>query len=276
MSNEPIPPSKSSLADALCLSEEILKDIELNQIPLAIIALKTSRLARLLNEFDFQQIMQYESGGYPNTPTGIPPDVWKLLVLAGRRYYEIDKKTGTKKEFGHIISITEIEQEIKIGESHLLASRDADISISSANPNQFVIGPQGNVRERNNVRSNIQKNTSLLSSRRLFIYEYASTKFYELKFSSISDDVFSRIRYRVDDQIGRLIPSSTKKFTAIYENLKSENSEDWSNAVHGCRRILEELADVLTPPTNDKIIKIGNGQKKTIKMGKENYTCPSA
>ena len=33
-----------------------------------------------------------------------------------------------------------------------------------------------------------------------------------------------------------------KKFTSVYSNLLSENDEDWSNAVHSCRRILQDLA----------------------------------
>ncbi len=44
-----IPPTPKALEEALSLSGEILKDIELSSLSLAKIALKTSRLARLLN-----------------------------------------------------------------------------------------------------------------------------------------------------------------------------------------------------------------------------------
>lgn len=62
MEEEKIPPNKQSLKEALSLSEEILTDIELNKIPLTNIALKISRLSRLLNDFDHQKIMEYEAG----------------------------------------------------------------------------------------------------------------------------------------------------------------------------------------------------------------------
>ena len=77
MDDEKIPPNKKSLKEALSLSEEILADIELNKIPLTNIALKISRLSRLLNDFDYQKIMEYEAGGYPSTPNGITKDIYR-------------------------------------------------------------------------------------------------------------------------------------------------------------------------------------------------------
>ena len=62
-----VPPSRQALRETLTLSEEVLKNIELSEMPLANIALKVSRLARLLNDFDAQKIMEYEAGGYPST-----------------------------------------------------------------------------------------------------------------------------------------------------------------------------------------------------------------
>lgn len=53
---ELVPPSSKALNDALNISEELLTDIELSRLPLANIALKGSRLARLLNDFDYQRI----------------------------------------------------------------------------------------------------------------------------------------------------------------------------------------------------------------------------
>ena len=60
-----IPPSPAALSDAWSLSAEILQNLEFNAVHVSNIALQASRLARLLNDFDFQKIMEYESGGYP-------------------------------------------------------------------------------------------------------------------------------------------------------------------------------------------------------------------
>ncbi|ENV00780.1 hypothetical protein KTG68_09105 [Acinetobacter variabilis] len=67
------------------------------------------------------------------------------------------------------------------------------------------------------------------------------------------------------------VPLSAQKFASVYENLTSENSEDWSNAVHSCRRILQDTADVIYPAREDKTINLDNGKTKIIKLGVDNY-----
>lgn len=64
--------------EALNLAEETLKDIELSRLPMANIALKASRIARLVNDYDLEKIFEYESGGYPRTKDGIAPNIWQL------------------------------------------------------------------------------------------------------------------------------------------------------------------------------------------------------
>lgn len=49
--SDTIPPSRQALAEALNLSAEILRNVELSELPLASIALKGSRLARDLVKF---------------------------------------------------------------------------------------------------------------------------------------------------------------------------------------------------------------------------------
>jgi len=55
-----------------------------------------------------------------------------------------------------------------------------------------------------------------------------------------------------------------------YDNLRSENPEDWSNAVHSCRRILQSFADYFYPPNPDGKSEIEKGEKR-IKVGADNY-----
>ncbi len=85
--SEAVPPSRKALSEALYLSSEILKNIELSELPLTNIALKASRLARLLNDFDVQKIMVYEVGGYPTLQSNtVSPETWQLAIAAGRGY----------------------------------------------------------------------------------------------------------------------------------------------------------------------------------------------
>jgi hypothetical protein len=268
--DDQIPPNRQALEEALSLSEDLLRNIELSELPLANIALKASRLARLLNEYQFQKIMEFEASGYPGTPTGVPFDVFKLAVMAGRGFSEKDLGSGEIKEYIYKSSIEELEHDKKIAVVSLDAARDRDVSLSSSNPYQHVSVPIGNFLERKNIREAASIASNRLSSRRSFIYSYALSKHHELKYSGIAEDIFSRTRNRVTSAIGELVPESVQKLSAVHDNLRSENPEDWSNAVHSCRRILQDLADAIFPSQEDRIINSG-GKQKTIKLGKDNY-----
>lgn len=261
---------EKNLHEALILSEEILKNIELNELSLTDIALKTSRLARILNDIDYHRIMCYEAGGYPINLGIMPDQSWRLSDLAGRRYKEKDKKTDEIKEYAYVSSIGELEENIRISKISLESARDPDVTITSANPHQYVWSPTGNRVERNTLRSNAAISIRRLASRREFIYNYTLQKYYELKFSGLANDVFSRIRARVDISIGEIIPEELERFSSIHNNLISENPEDWSNAVHSCRRMLQNIADKLYPKCDDREVLI-DGKEKIIKMGEDNY-----
>lgn len=269
-----LPTNQKSLEEALNLSEEILDGIELGEASLVSCTLKASRLARLLNDFDHQRIFAFESSGYPNTPNGVTPDIWKLCQKAKRVYTVKETKEGVEKEeeYTRLDSLGAVETEIEALKENLRVAYDPNISLSSANPSQFVgLGKTGNANERQNLRTRILQLSKLLNERRAFLYEYVANKNYELKYSKITSDIFSRIRGIVDSKIGDLIPLSVQKFSSVYENLNSENTEDWSNAVHSCRRILQDTADVIYPSREDRVIDLGNGKSKTIKLGPDNY-----
>jgi len=269
-SDEPqIPPNTAALREALDLSDVVLRNIELGELPLSAIALKSSRLARLLNDFEYQRIMEYEAGGYPSTPEGIPQDVWRLTEIAGRRYQE--KKKDEIQTFAYTSSISQLESQIEGARIGIDAARDRDVSLSSSNPSQYVHAPLGNQIERNRLHSSLATASHRLASRRAFIHSYVQRKHYELKFSGVASDVFSRIRDAVDASVGNVVPEAVQKFTAAYQNLSSDNPEDWSNAVHSCRRILQSLADVIFPPQEKGRVSGQKGREKEIKLGPDNY-----
>jgi hypothetical protein len=271
MEAEPqVPPSRQAIREALALSEDVLRNIELCEIPLANAALKASRLARLLNDFELQKALEYEASGYPTTPDGVPVDTYRLAVLAGREFSQKDAKSGEVKKYIYTSSVEDLEYQTRHFESNLSAARDPDISIASANPHQTVFNPMGNKNERDTVRKTASLAQERLSSRRTFVHSYVLRKNQELKYSGIADDIFSRIREKVDSSIGERVPGAIQKLAAVYGNLQSENPEDWSNAVHSCRRILQDLADALYPARADETIEI-NGKPKVIKLGADNY-----
>ena len=266
-----VPASAQTMAEAEALSAEILEDIELSRVKLSVTVLKAVRLARLLNDFDLQKIFEWESGGYPSGQSGVLRDVWKLGQQAGRTFFYAEKRGEEKTERMFTASIERLERSVDLGPTSIAAAQDPSVSISSANQHQRVSMPQGNARERNSIRRSVQEDSERLSSRRTFIYGYAARKHYELKFSAVADDVFGRVRASVDASIGAIVPDAVRKFSAVYNNLASDNPEDWANAAHSCRRVLQDLADALFPAVSEIRTKVVGGKPIEIKLGPEHY-----
>ncbi|CAI8701120.1 AbiTii domain-containing protein [Pseudomonas sp. IT-P2] len=238
---------QGALKEALELSEALLAEIELSTSTLSTIALKAGRLARIVGQFEHQKIMLYEASGYPSGPNGVGGEVWKLAELAGRVYSKtVD---GAVKMFAKLDPIEQAEAEIKVA---------------------MTLSPNATPGERTRTAELIRDKSKFVASRRGYIYDYIVSVYYELKFSAVASDVFERTRIKVDGKISDIIPDAVKRFSAVYDNLLSENDEDWSNAVHSCRRILQDAADALYPPRDDKVVVVGK-KEVIIKLGSDNY-----
>ena len=266
-----IPANNEVLAEAETLSAEILKDIELSQARLSVVVLKAVRLARILNDFDVQQIFEWESGGYPRGASGVSPEVWSAGIRAKRIFFGTDSTPAVPRPYMYMESIEQMELTVGMGTTSLEAAQDPNISISSANQNQSVPVPVGNSFERGSIRVEMRQASERLASRRTLIYGYAARKHYELKFAGVADDVFGRIRSTVDSAIGLTVPDAVKKLAAVYENLRSDNPEDWANAAHSCRRVLQDLADAVYPAQAETRTRTVNGKDREIKLGADQY-----
>lgn len=265
MKNE-LQPTRSALNEALSVAEELLTICERNSAPLSSCLMMASRLARLLNDFEKLKIFQYEISGYPSTPSGVPPDIFALAAKAGREFQEEDTLTGSVNKLVYLESVERLEAQVNSGLVAIEAAKDPDGAISSSNPNQYVHG-NSNRTERVNYRAAVLQATQRIGTSRSLVYNYALAKYYQLKFSSTVGDIFTRITGNVDSMIGQYVPDAVMKFVAVQDGLRSSNEEDWSNSVHSCRRILQELADALFPPSPDPIDR--NGKK--VKVGNDQY-----
>lgn len=239
--------NKKIREEAYLLADDILKDLDLSRLPLTNIVLKAGRLARLMNDFDMEKTFEYEASGYPFIlGTGIPPEIWEYIKLSGRVCVDANGKETATTE-----SITAMEARIEANKLALSNTVDPDISISSANPNQFVstMG-HGNSQERLNFINTIASFSEALSKRRTFIYQYVKKIYVQLKFSTLTTSVWLSIKDKTDFLINELIPDETQKLTAIYESLNDDNPEKWATALTSCRRMLKALADKLYPSSD--------------------------
>lgn len=227
--------------------------------------MKTRWLTHILKDKDYQKILDYEVSGYPTSSDGFPKDVWECAVMANRTYQRKDDETSEVKTYAYRESIDTLERKLQINLSRLEKIHEQELSMSSLasitcyGSNKYIV--QGEISELH----------QRLSSRKTFIYDYVSKKYYELKFSDLAEDAFSRIRELVDNSIGSLVPMGDQKIMSIYKNLRSTNPEDWSMAVHGCRRVLTALADSVFPPQAEPRCKNVNGKEIKIKLGQDEY-----
>ena len=220
-------------AEALGLSDEILRNLELAEIPLGNACLKAARLARLLDDS-------------PNVDTlsGIAVEVGNL-----------ESHDGTLR-------------------SQMEVARDPDVSLSTANTWQYIQAPQGNSVERWGITNTVLNNERRLQAHRAAVYKavykYVLNVNYQLRLSEVPEAVFERTRQLVDSRLRDMVPDAVRQFVSVWDSLRSQNVEDWSNAVHSCRRVLQGVADAVYPPNPDGLSEVErNGQK--IKVGPDQY-----
>lgn len=260
---------KNKSAEALELSEEILRNFELSEIPSQHIILKCLRLARLINDFDSLEWLKQEANGYEKTPEGyLTTKSWELTAKSGRRYFEKDEKTKKPVEYAFMETLAVMEASIKVAQQRMEVASDPDISISSHSQYNPTL-PAGNKWERQDIAQSIKKFTERMEKVKSKIYEYVFNVNYELKFGNITEDIFTRKRNIVDNRLKEICPEAIQKFISVYENLKSGNDEDWANAVHSCRRILKDVADQLYPPSDEPVI-LEESNKK-IQVGNDQF-----
>jgi hypothetical protein len=250
---------KNTIEEALELSEDILKNIELNEIPIQNAIQKTLRLARLISDMDAVEWIREELKGFTTIPNGIPKDAWKAAKKSNRIY--IDSKDG--KEYAYTESVSVMEAEIQAANSRMNVAYDPNISIAT----QSTITPaiRTNAIERGNIQARIRTLSERIEKVKFSFYDYVLNVNYELKFTNITEDIFTKVRVNTDKNLATLSPDAIRKFVSVYDNLRSTNQEDWANAVHSCRRILKEVADKLYPPQIEPIIVGG----KQIKIGED-------
>lgn len=259
---------KEKNEEVLKLAEEILRNIELNEIPLQNVALKCIRLGRLTNNQSAINLFQYELSGYPQDEKGfVLAEAFNLSRYVNRVFSQKDK-FGVSKEFIFSETVAELEIEAETAKEQMKVASDRDISIASSNPDQYVMSPLGNTFERAGLRQVITEKYKKLNKLKSGYYNYALGVYYELRFGDIVEDIFEKRRQSVSKYLSEKLPETLKKLVSVYENLRSKNDEDWANAVHSCRRVLKDIADLFYPADNLEI-DIGGGKK--IKLDEEKY-----
>jgi hypothetical protein len=234
----------------LALAEELLTDIELGQLAPMLIARKTSRLARLLDDESAMRWLAYEAQGYIlDENNNYFPDQWEAAVRSRRHSWNPDSGDAGRYT-APSASLGQMQAWLDAARVSLTASADPAVSLASANPTQFVGRGPGNSQERAAILKGVENYTGIIERVMGAFHAYVSSVYQELRFGSAVESAFATVRAEVDQAIARLIPDGLPKLTAALEAASSSNPEHWANAAGGCRRLLMTAADALQPPSD--------------------------
>ncbi|HEX9804945.1 MAG TPA: hypothetical protein VGA67_04640 [Candidatus Dojkabacteria bacterium] len=210
------------------LAEEITEDISNNRLPLHNVMLKAVKLARLLDHAD------------------------------SINWFKTNAKHA--ENYSGIIGSHQI---------NMSSAVDPHISLQSSNPNE-IIGTstfgRNNKLERQEIWKQTKEAMGALSNLRTETYNYALNIYVKWQFGNIAESIFERKRNRIDPLLSKILPDTKERLNSINENINSNNSEHWKNAVVTCRTLLMDIADILVPPKGEEKQKYINRLKDYVTL----------
>ncbi|MHA1974133.1 MAG: AbiTii domain-containing protein [Candidatus Hodarchaeales archaeon] len=259
------------LKDSLSLSEEILSGLETETLSMSSAALRCLRLARLMNDDENIQWLQYECSGYPVTPDG---HIDNLAFNIGCKHGRETEKNDQNHRMGNFHLANDIEASINSLMESQRNLTTQGVSVSG----EFGLAAMNNLTTSLAMRSSsitkiIAESEHLLSILRGQYYNYALNVNLGLKFSQHAEDIFNSYRMQTDASLLRFTPDVLRKLNAAYSNLSSDNPESWSQSLSSCRRVFQKLSNslytYLTLGKNAKNYVTKSG--KELDISKENY-----
>ena len=254
--NLTIPESSKSLeAHKLGLARELLDDIELSRLGPEQLLLKASRLARLLDEASTREWIELELRGYPNTESA-------------RRYMTMfNRWTDAKAQLGYWKPLASLGAWAAAMQAEISQLRvpDVNVSMSSANPHEWVTGMAGsNVSKAaepvNSTLNRIQERTTAVAQFREIqsrvmaqVHSFAVDAYHRLAFKRVAESIFRDHQSAVDELLRAHAADVLEKIPAITARLSEGDAEAVSQALNSCRRMVKAFADAIQPPQSNDV-----------------------
>ncbi len=242
----PNTPMEDRLTQASVLSEQILEGLELETLSTASAALRCMRLARLMNDVDGIDWLQYEISGYPRAQGGkkILQSAFDIGYARGRLRPSSTEDDTKRYIFSELAS--ELEATIAAANASIGSLTTQGVAVEG----QYAALALNNLSRNVTVEASTTRQVITAAQQKLAIlrgayHSYALQVSHQLKFGQKSEELFQEYRISVDHKFVSIAPESLNKLAAAYENLPSGNPESWAQALTTCRRVFQELADGL-------------------------------
>lgn len=238
------------------LARDLLDDIELSRLPPEQLLLKASRLARISEDIEAREWLNFELVGYANSEKG-------------RKYMDkMWRWTNKDLGYGHWMPFAALNGTIAAMQiqAQQLQVPNVQLSVSSANPHEFVTGMAGSnlggisgpanavLTRLNGLTSSITELTGIRSRVLAHIHSFASRTFYSLAFSGAAESIFQLYQTSIDDLLRNAAPDVLEKIPSISERLAIGDGEAISQALNSCRRMIKAFADSVYPPNETPVV----------------------
>lgn len=226
---------------ALDACEKVLNGIEDNTITTSAALLLCLKIARLTNDVNAIEWLQYEYGGYPRASDGhIESTAWQVAYKNGRGYIA----KGEKVIFSELAA--ELEEKIKSEKNAISNFTTQGVSVSGDNAWVAMDKLTRTVASSTSaILSRIALDQHRLSILKSQYYNYALKKQIEISFGNVAEDIFYQYRRKVDNGFSALSKDTLLKLHAIEDKINTDNPELYSQALTTCRRLFSNTADEL-------------------------------
>lgn len=256
--------SSTKREQALNACDKVINGIEDGTISVSSSLLLCKKIARLVNDLDGLEWLNYEYDGYPNSGNGIRHSAWEIGVKHGRMFRE-KTEDGKIQEFIFTELCGELEVSIESdkkalnnfctqgfsvsGEKAVLATRSMTNAVTIAT---------------NNLRMNIKATERKLSILKSQYYDYAVRWQIDLQFGNTAQSVFEEYQEKVNRYYSLLPTTTLQKLNAIEDMMEDGNPERYAQVLASCRRLWSDTAKVLfdevLPDYSEKVFKTKSGK----------------
>ena len=242
---------ESRLDFALKLSNEILKSLEKETPSLENVILKCQRLARIRNDTEASDWFTLELRGYQfkNLPEDVPEDIcFRHAKRSGRMFIARGEKPEEKTTWFEVYSVPDLEAAVQ----HDLMALE-----NLKPPAPYTGDNYGDIlfaldQRREKISWFLREKRALLGKIRSAVYSYVVDINRQLRFENDTESIFQKTKEAVDTKLSQMCPTVMEKFVAAYDRLKSNNPEEWSQALSSCRNVLKDFADAVFPAQKEK------------------------
>lgn len=237
--------------EALRIVEEGLKELESQKGSITVAVQKLSRASNLLEEKNYYIWAEIELGNEKYIEP-LKKLISKILAEA-EKGNSINLSDQTYEDLLDTLTKVEIDITFLCTTNYLLQKTNSgtgglDKSIHHLEEHLPYLKKHGN--DKTLYLNNVQERLAYVKGK---CYKYLTDLYNRLKFSGTVISSFDLLKKSVDDKLLDLNPELAEQLMLAFRSVSSDSKEEWSQALTTCRRLLESLADVLYPATEENI-----------------------